>query len=394
MGALRRLHKHQPNNPEFLYYVGLGYEDLQAPGRAVRWFRKVLKVDPNRSDVHFHLGIAWDQLKRFPRAESFLRRAVELDPKSGAALNYLGYSWTDRDKNLPQALELIERAVALDPDNAAYLDSLGWVYFKLGRLREAELVLGRAALKAEDALVWQHYGDCFQSLSRREDAVRAWREGLLLSPRSKELRKRLGKGRSLPAIRKRVEENFQKVQSLTGFMQLNGRENGHPLRAQGLFTYVRPQFFRLEILGPFFTPQALLVQNAEGLRGRTADGQEVDFTWVRQWLRVFEHFLSGDILKEFDGPAVQVRQEGRRLLYRNGFSELEIDEKKKVLTRISWRSDGIPAYFRLRGYRKIDGLWLPSSVDFDIPGQNTVFSMDLGRMKVNSSPDPALFRLP
>ena len=50
----------------------------------------------------------------------------------------------DRNVRLPESLDLITKALELSPENGAYLDSLGWVYFRMGRLPEAEENLRRA----------------------------------------------------------------------------------------------------------------------------------------------------------------------------------------------------------------------------------------------------------
>jgi hypothetical protein len=75
-------------------------------------------------------------------------------------MNFLGYTWADKNRNLDRATDLLERANALDPGNQAYRDSLGWVYYRAqdGWL-EAETILGSVALKANDPVVWSHYGD-------------------------------------------------------------------------------------------------------------------------------------------------------------------------------------------------------------------------------------------
>ena len=50
----------------------------------------------------------------------------------------------DRNVRLKEALQMITKAIEQEPNNGAYLDSLGWVYFKLGRLPEAEENLRKA----------------------------------------------------------------------------------------------------------------------------------------------------------------------------------------------------------------------------------------------------------
>ena len=69
---------------------------------------------------------------------------LEMNPENAGAMNYLGYMLADRDVRLDEAYQLIKKAIDQDPNNGAYLDSLGWVYFRQGKLNEAEGVLVRA----------------------------------------------------------------------------------------------------------------------------------------------------------------------------------------------------------------------------------------------------------
>jgi len=50
----------------------------------------------------------------------------------------------------------VNKALRIDPDNGAYVDSLGWVYYKQGRLAEAEEFLKKAASLMEDPVIKEH----------------------------------------------------------------------------------------------------------------------------------------------------------------------------------------------------------------------------------------------
>ena len=79
--------------------------------------------------------------------------------------------------------------------------------------------------------MWEHAGDVVNALGRPEDASRDWEEGLLLDPKSRSLRKRLGPragGRPVPlapktaarAALKRVEGNFRPLRGAAGAVLL------------------------------------------------------------------------------------------------------------------------------------------------------------------------------
>lgn len=115
-------------------------------------------------------------------AEESLRRVLSKEPNNATALNNLGYFLADHNDRLPEALEMIQRAVKAEPTNASYLDSLGWVYFKLGKLKEAEENLTAAARgNAASATIHEHLGEVYHARNEAERARAAWEKALSLS---------------------------------------------------------------------------------------------------------------------------------------------------------------------------------------------------------------------
>lgn len=396
--VLKRLQRTQPENPDFMFYLALSYEEMEKPRPAIRWLDRALAKDPNRADLHFHLAINWDKRKRFDRATSHLLKVIELDPRHAVALNYLGYSWVDRNERLNEGLDLIQRAVALEPENLAYRDSLGWAYFRLGRLTEAEAALGPVARAANDSVVWSHYGDALESLGRHPEAVRAWQEGLLLDPRQPDLLKRLGEEggptRVVPlsaprTLLKRVEGNFRQLDSLSGVAAVSVRMDGRAVSGHGLFYYSRPGVFRLEVLGPFFAPQAVLVYDGKAAHWVPAGlGSGQEGPWLALWAEV----LSGAFFEKFDDPAVSVRQEGTTVVYTGPAGELRLDarEKSMIEARIS-PPGSAPLLLKFRGHREEEGLILPGVVEGESEADGFGFTLRFSRLAVNSSLSPALF---
>ncbi len=97
-----------------------------------------------------------------------------------AANNDLGYLWADAGKNLDRAESMVREALKSDPDNLSYVDSLGWALFKRGKVKEAVVLLKRAATSkgTSDATLWDHYGDALLKSGDRPGAAAAWRKAV------------------------------------------------------------------------------------------------------------------------------------------------------------------------------------------------------------------------
>ena len=128
-------------------------------------------------------GIALERSDQFERAEKDLLAAIEIRPDSASLLNYLGYSWIDRHRNLDRALEMIQKAAELSPGDGYILDSLAWAYYRLGRYDEAVSPMEEAVgTMSQDPLVNDHLGDIYWKVGRLREAEIQWRRALSLDP--------------------------------------------------------------------------------------------------------------------------------------------------------------------------------------------------------------------
>lgn len=138
-------------------------------------------------------GISLERAKDWDRAEADFLKALDFKADQPLVLNYLGYSWIEMGKNLDKALEMIKTAVAKRPHDGYITDSLGWVYYRLGRYKEAVPELERAVeLRPEDPVINDHLGDAYWRVGRRLEATFQWRHSLSLEP-EEELRKEIEK---------------------------------------------------------------------------------------------------------------------------------------------------------------------------------------------------------
>ena len=136
---------------------------------------------PDDGDLIYDQAMMAEKVNRVDDMERLFRKVIEVKPDHHHAYNALGYSLADRGLRLPEAKQLIEKAVAMAPEDAYIQDSLGWVEFKMGNTAKALEILQSAFDKRPDAEIAAHLGEVLWSSGARDQALKIWREGLLLA---------------------------------------------------------------------------------------------------------------------------------------------------------------------------------------------------------------------
>jgi tetratricopeptide (TPR) repeat protein len=148
-------------------------------------------------EARYVLASVYSQSKRLAEAEAELAECLKIEPDNVAVNNDLGYLWADQDKNLAEAEAMIRKAIEQDRknrqspvptpgtekqfhDNACYIDSLGWVLFRRGQIEQAckELEKATRLPDGDDPAIWDHLGDVYLALEKRDDALAAWSKAL------------------------------------------------------------------------------------------------------------------------------------------------------------------------------------------------------------------------
>jgi TonB family protein len=167
-----------PRSPQG--YIGLAtiLSNQQKADEAEATLRQALTMAPGVLAVHVSLTNVLYQRGKTADAVAEAREALRLDPRNPTALNNLGYYLAELNENLDEALKLTQRAVDSAPNVLGYRDSLGWVYFKLGRLEEAEQYIGGIAKQANSPVIDEHLGDVYAKRGKQDLAVAQWQKAL------------------------------------------------------------------------------------------------------------------------------------------------------------------------------------------------------------------------
>lgn len=141
-----------------------------------------IKKLPDNVMLRTYLGSLQANSNKWNEAEAQFKEVLRLDPNNAMALNDYGYYLAERNERLNEALDMIQRAVNASPDNPSFLDSLGWVYFKLGRLEEAERYLTRALQRTSAPAIYEHVGDLYEKQGRHDSATEMWQKAVSMKP--------------------------------------------------------------------------------------------------------------------------------------------------------------------------------------------------------------------
>ncbi|HEX5737771.1 MAG TPA: tetratricopeptide repeat protein, partial [Hydrogenophaga sp.] len=144
-------------------------------------YKEAVSRFPEQTDLIYDQAMMAEKADNLPEMEALLRQLMATKPDFHHAYNALGYSLADRNVRLPEAKALIEKAVALAPGDAYIQDSLGWVEFRMGNAARALSILQAAYGKRPDAEIAAHLGEVHWAMGQREQALKIWREGLLMA---------------------------------------------------------------------------------------------------------------------------------------------------------------------------------------------------------------------
>ena len=139
-------------------------------GEARNVLTTALSEFPQSTRLLFARATLLERLGLFNQAVADYRQILSLAPGDAGALNALGYALTNNTTRFSEAADLLEEAITKDPRNPAIIDSLGWVYFKLGKKKQAELLLKEAYKQYPDPEVAAHLIELLWSQGRTLEA--------------------------------------------------------------------------------------------------------------------------------------------------------------------------------------------------------------------------------
>jgi len=192
VGILESAVKAVPEDFRVNFFLGIAYSRVGKNPEAARVLEKARQISPRDTEAIAQLALVYDSMKRNDDSDSLYEEALRINPDFSLALNNYAYSLAERGLELERALGMARKALEGAPDNPSYLDTMGWIYFRLGRYRDAESYVKKAINKGEvSAVVHEHLGDIYFKLNDTDRALEHWNAALKLDENNSTLRDKI-----------------------------------------------------------------------------------------------------------------------------------------------------------------------------------------------------------
>ncbi|HLF19964.1 MAG TPA: tetratricopeptide repeat protein [Bacteroidota bacterium] len=175
--------------------MGLAFSRMDQSQKAAEALEQAYQLNPRDMNTLSTLALTYDGLHRYLDSDRLYEEALRIDSTSALILNNYSYSLAERGLQLERALDMALEAVKAEPENASYLDTLGWIYYKLGKLREAEQYIAKAVATGKaSSVVQEHLGDVYFRLDEKKKALEMWQKALEMNGKNQSLKEKISRG--------------------------------------------------------------------------------------------------------------------------------------------------------------------------------------------------------
>ena len=71
-----------PDNPDFKYYLGTFYEEIEDYKKAVDHIKQAIEIEPDNPRYYFRLGVVYDKWNKKDASIEIMQKVIALDPQT------------------------------------------------------------------------------------------------------------------------------------------------------------------------------------------------------------------------------------------------------------------------------------------------------------------------
>ncbi len=148
------------------------YQDQEKTNKAIAHMQQAIAANPDKSEFYFYLGTLYEETGKLEEALTALHRGQANEPDSIKIQFRLGVVY-DKLGDKEQSIAAMKRVIQLDANHASALNYLGYTYADLGKnLEEAEKLIARALKhKPDDGYITDSLGWVYYKQGRYSEAL-------------------------------------------------------------------------------------------------------------------------------------------------------------------------------------------------------------------------------
>jgi tetratricopeptide (TPR) repeat protein len=149
ISAAEKVLEKSPQDPNALFYLGLGYAGKKRFAEAVGPLTRVTELSPAFPGAYFELGVCYRALGDLKKALESYDKNLELDPDNAHSLYNSGLILFETNR-VDEALVRFERGLVSQPDDAGLLEMTGRCYIHDAKFQAAVERLEKARTATTD----------------------------------------------------------------------------------------------------------------------------------------------------------------------------------------------------------------------------------------------------
>ncbi|MCR4442732.1 MAG: tetratricopeptide repeat protein [Peptococcaceae bacterium] len=168
-----------------LYWLGRSSEEMGCLYMAEQFYDEALKNCGNLWEALYAKGEIRLRREDYEGAFQCFRQCLEQEPEDAGTLNNLGLCCLGQNEPV-QALSYLERAVKIIKNDGTILYNCATVYIRLGRYKEAAVLLHKIKGGEDQAEIAAALGFCYGMLNKYEESLCYYRKALALDANNRE----------------------------------------------------------------------------------------------------------------------------------------------------------------------------------------------------------------
>jgi len=176
-------------------YNALGYLHMKKDdyNQARQYLKHALVLEPDLSVAYYNLGRLAAKQNRYGAAEKHYKRALALDSDQVGAWLELGFINLHQRRFTPIVKKYFENAIRLDPNDPEPWIGLSKYYRHTGDPKaQLKTALHAYELQPENGSICNTLGIAYECNDMNEDAIEAYKEGLIQDPLNRKAANNLG----------------------------------------------------------------------------------------------------------------------------------------------------------------------------------------------------------